>query len=170
MAGSTKDTAKHWHPPKKGLKRPGIQAAIAISSIVVGIFVAGLIWRHRRREKRRDAEQAAAVALADLPPTYARVPKPHEVPPVYGRHAPAGSEGGSSTEVNTAVATPTVPAENVAAEQTSSTQSHAEHNTVSGVPTPPEYVEHDAGRETRRSEEVPTGALPSGPASQPARE
>jgi len=171
VAGSTKDTSRHWHPPKTGLKRPGIQAAIAIGSIVGALLFVGIFWRHWRREDQRNAERAAAVALADLPPNYARVPKPHEVPPAYVQQAAAGSAVSSLTELNTAVATPAVAAENMAAEQATATAiaSLVEETTVPRVLTPPENIEGNLGREPERSEEVRTGALPSSPTSQAAR-
>jgi len=152
---TTKDTAKHWYPPKTGIAhRPGILAALIIGSIAgATILLALLFWLCSKRSNRRHAEESAAVDLADLPPNYTRLPKPHEIPPVYGQHAPAGSEMTSSSELS-AVERPTVTTENAVPEQTRETTSPIAESTIARDPAPPMYMENDQARETRRPAEV----------------
>ena len=76
-----RDTAKHQKRPAKKMAR-GVLAAIIIGSIAIALLVIVLFIQFRKSQQTRQPAETGA-ALSDLPPQYARRPKPHEVPPGY---------------------------------------------------------------------------------------
>ena len=84
------DVAKHWKKPTPAIEKPSVLAPVIILSILVPILLFFLLLRRRRRLERKRARE---VELADLPPVYARTPKPHEVPPGYEHESEASGDG-----------------------------------------------------------------------------
>jgi len=158
------DVARHWRP-KKGIQQPGVLAAVVVTTIAGVALLVLFAWLYRRRAQRRRAE-AAAVVLADLPPTYARVPKPHEVPPVY-HHGSGGSEMDSNEST---VVTPMAPTENAGSENAREMERPTQDHTATRDLAPPMYVEHDRAGEPRGSSDVAQNvASHNGSTTQPAR-
>jgi len=158
VAGYGGDSATHWYPPKtgapkKGIQKPGIMAAVIIGSIAGAALLIALFWRMCVKiDPMTPTQENATVTLDELPPGYSRIPKPHEIPPVYGLHAPAGSEVTSVSDVSSVV-TPGV-AGNAVTEHPRGTASLIGDSTAARVPTPPEYTQHASQSETRRSADL----------------
>jgi len=128
-------------------------AAVIIGSIAGAALLIALFWRMCVKiDPRTPTQENTTVALDELPPDYSRIPKPHEVPPVYGLHAPAGSEVTSVSDVSSVV-TPGV-AGNAVTEHPRGTASLIGDSTAARVPTPPEYTHHASQSETRRSADL----------------
>lgn len=99
--GSTKDSAVHYHRPKKPLSQ-GAKVGMITAGVVVGMLLVAYAGRwyntkHPHPQTNRAAARGEVVHLddvtggvtraeeddADHPPKYARVGMPGEVPPAY---------------------------------------------------------------------------------------
>jgi hypothetical protein len=108
--GSTKDTARHYHPPKRPLSKSAI-AGIVVSAVVIPLLITRLLylwWRKRHPKPKPEPGSGEVVNLDDVtggvvrtedehgdhPPKYARVGVPGEVPPDYDENLSSSSPHG----------------------------------------------------------------------------